>query len=92
MKNVNLWLLVALLAVGSLEGCSRAYTAPPFAPDRTRKSFETDTETQNKPSACIKWVHGSGRTKPLRKAVKISEPAAVGREKQLQADNEDHSQ
>jgi hypothetical protein len=96
MKRLKLWLLVVLLLVGSLVGCSRAYTTAPVAPDNISKSFEPGPETtKGKPSACIKRVHGSGRTsKPLRKAVSISDPEAVGvnREKTLQADNEGHPQ
>jgi hypothetical protein len=96
MNNVNLWLLVAMLGVGSLLGCSRAHTTAPVAFDSIRKSSETGPKTtKSKPSACIKRVHGSGRTsKPLRKAVRISDPdaVAVDREKKLQADNEDHPQ
>ena len=95
MKHVNLWLLIALLGVGSLLGCSRAYTTAPVS-SSIRKPFEVGPEaTKGKPSACIKWVRGSGRTsKLLRKAVRISDPAAaaVDREKKLQADNEDHPQ
>jgi hypothetical protein len=94
MKRLKLWLLVALPLVGSFVGCSRVYTTAPVAPDSIRKSFEPGPETtKGKPSACIKWVHGSGRTsKPLRKAVRISDPEAVvvNREKNFQADNEDH--
>ena len=96
MNNVNLWSLVALLGAGSLLGCSKAYTTAPVAFDSIRKSFETGPETtKGKPSACIKRVHGWGRTsKPPRKAVRISGPAdvALDREKKLQADNEDHPQ
>ena len=95
MKHVNLWLLIALLGVGSLLGCSKVYTTAPVS-SSIRKPFEVGPETtKGKPSACIKWVRGSGRTsKLLRKAVRISDPAAaaVDREKKLQADNEDHPQ
>ena len=95
MKHVNLWLLIALLGVGSLLGCSRVYTTAPVS-SSIRKPFEVGPETtKGKPSACIKWVRGSGRTSKLpRKAVRISDPAAaaVDREKKLQADNEDHPQ
>lgn len=95
MRHVNLWLLIALLGVGSLLGCSKVYTTAPVS-SSIRKPFEVGPETtKGKPSACIKWVRGSGRTsKLLRKAVRISNPAAaaVDREKKLQADNEDHPQ
>ena len=76
MKVLMLWLLVALLAVVSLMGCSRSYATAPAAPDSIRKSLETGPETtKGKPSACKKWVKGSGQTnRPLRKAVKTTEP------------------
>src|ERR1700720_2694823 len=91
-ERLELWLLVALLAVGSLAGCSRASTTLPDASDRISKSFdqsgrehgkgreETGPETtKGKPSACIKWVKGSARTgKTLRKAVKTAaDPEAI---------------
>jgi hypothetical protein len=109
MKRLKLWSLVAALTLGNLLGCSRASTNSPDAADRIRKSFdqsgrdhgegreETGPETtKGKPSACIKWAKGSGRTsKTLRKAVKTAaDPEAIpeDREKKLQAENEQHTQ
>jgi hypothetical protein len=109
MKRLKLWSLVAALALGNLVGCSRASTNSPDASDSIRKSFdksgrelgegreETGPETtKGKPSACIKWAKGSGRTsKPLRKAVKTAadrEAVPEDREKKLQAENETHPQ
>jgi cytochrome oxidase Cu insertion factor (SCO1/SenC/PrrC family) len=40
MRRLKLWLLVALLAVGSLVSCSRASTKSPDASDSIRKSFD----------------------------------------------------
>ena len=76
MKRLELWSLVAVLAVGELMGCSRASTKPPNASDGIRagrgiaegRQEVASGTTQLKPSACIKRDKGSGRlNKPLAK-------------------------
>ena len=97
MKRLELWSLVAVLAVGNLMGCSRASSSSklPHASDGIRASrgvAEGRQEvapgtTQLKPSACIKRDKGFGRLgKPLRKA----KDAIVSKdpERKLQAENE----
>ena len=106
MKRLKLWLLVAVVAIGSLVGCSRASTKSRDASDHTRKLFDQSGRelgvsreevraetTKNKPSACIKWAKGSGRRSTLRRAIKTAaDPQAVpeNREKNLQAANDNY--
>jgi hypothetical protein len=100
MKRLELWSLVAGLALGSLVGCSRASRKSSDASDGIRSDREVAEgrqeigpgTTKGKPSACIKWDKSSGRlSKPPRKAAKgLAVPQRVpeGREKKLQAQNE----
>ena len=105
MKMLKLCLLAAPLLLGSLAGCSRASTKSPDASE-IHKTFnksglelgdgreEVGLETKSKPSACVQWSKGQGRTRrTLRKVVKtVADPEGgpEGRDKKLQAENESH--
>jgi hypothetical protein len=97
MKRLKLMRLVALLAIGSLAGCSKASLQPPAAADVVLQSVgrstrglgdnqgETDgTSMRGKPSPCIKWARGSGQaSKRLQKAVKkTADPGAISQHRE----------
>jgi hypothetical protein len=67
-----LWTLIALLAAGTLMGCSRISTKSLNASDgilSDRQLAESRQEAPPKPSPCVRWDNAAGRfSKPGRKA------------------------
>jgi hypothetical protein len=97
MKRLQLMRLVALLAIGSLAGCSKASLRPPAAADVLRQSVDRSgrglrdnqgetgsNDMRRKPSPCIKWAKGSGQaSKRLQKVVKkTADPGAISQHRE----------
>jgi hypothetical protein len=80
MESNSLWVLLVVLAVANLGGCSRVSTTVARA-----NGAEVRRETsQNKPSPCIRWENGSSeRLKRERRAKNVTVPKT-----RLQAANE----
>lgn len=90
-----LWSLAAVLAVGSLAGCSRASTKSNPRGDGSPSARATAEVQENipgpnaaKPSPCIKFAKSGRYSKPVRRVVKSAvNVQRAQQERKLQVEN-----